>query len=390
MSRIFVSSVGAISCAGTSIEDFWEGINKTNHRYDAISLPVALPQNVDSRIARRMDRFSRMALCVSKLTLNEEYLQQAGLDKIRVGTVFHTSYGPTNSTIKFIEQIEQNDLDLVSPTVFTSTVHNSAIGHTCMNLNLKGASTMLLGSNAIAYAAELIKNKKADAVLCVGLEEYCEELAVSYQQKGSISKEPDFLCQPFDVNRSGSRMTEGAGAIFLQDERALHNNPDGILSEILGYSSLISYSNPIINDGELRPEDFAEVMRVALRQASLDIEHIDGILMSAGGGMSTDRIEAEAVHQVFGKRAPSIPVASIKGAIGETMGSSLILNSIAASLGLVHNVMPLTSGCEAPDPEFNLDIVHREVRPGNYKYILVNGFDVNGCLSSVVLGSVWR
>ncbi|EPY14032.1 beta-ketoacyl synthase N-terminal-like domain-containing protein [Paenibacillus alvei] len=390
MNRIFVSSVGTISCLGDSVEKFWEGINIPKPRYDLFKLPTDLPKNIDTRIARRMDRFSRLALSVSKLTIDDGYFQQSNIDRTRIGTVFNTAYGPINSTIKFIRQIDQDGLDMVSPTVFTSTVHNSAIGHTCLNLNLKGASTMLLGSNGIAYASDLLKSNKADAILCVGVEEYCESLDESYQQKEYITNDQSYLCRPCDMERSGTRITEGAGALLLENEHSYQKNPQSKLSEIMGYASLISASNPIKDSEKIRMQDFSEVMNAALKHASLPIEEIDGIMMAAGGGKHTDMMEAQAIHQIFGSRATSIPVASIKGATGETMGSSFVLNTIAGSLALVKNVMPLTSGCESPDPRLNLDVVHCKVRPGYYRYILVNGFDVSGCLYSLVLGSVRR
>jgi len=390
MSRVFVSSVAAISCAGNGNENFWEGINNRGRRLNSVKMPIDLPQNIENRIARRMDRYSRMALSVSLLALGEDFPNDDEIDKTRVGTVFNTAYGPIVSSMKFGHQLMTEGVEMVSPILFASTVHNAGIGHTCLNLSLKGASTMLCGSNVIGYAADLLKSNKADSILCVGLEEYCPELYESFSQKSYISKDTDFICRPLDKNRSGTRMLEGSGAIVLKNESAFQENPDQMICEVLGYASIFSKTSPVKDDAEIQVQDFVKVMRMALDNASVQSNWIDGIIMSAAGGKTSDLSEAEAIHEIFGNRTATIPVSSIKGAIGETAGASFALNVIAGSLAILKGAMPLTVGYESADDALNLDIVHDSIRQGAYRYILVNGYDISGGMFSVVLGSIGR
>lgn len=391
MHKIFVTAVGAISCAGSGADEYWEGINvPAGIRPDELKLPVDIPQNIENRVARRMDRFSRLTMSASKQVLDEDLIVQEQLDHNRIGTVFTTGYGPIVSNLALSNQIVSGGVDMVSPTVFASTVYNSGIGHVCLSLKLKGASTVLTGSNAIAYASDLLKSGKADAILCGGVEEYCQELLESFQQQDYATKDEHYLCRPLDRNRSGTRMTEGAAALLLETESVLARCPERIVCEVVGYASLIGkgYMGKDRADADFKP--FARVMDMALKHASISPGDIDGILLAAGGGRHTDKAEAQAIHEVFGQRAASIPVSSIKGATGETLGASFMMNVAAGALAIAKGSMPLTAGCTEPDAALELDIVHHEPRIGNYQYLLVNGYDVNGCLHSVILGAVRR
>ncbi|PEF55812.1 hypothetical protein CON32_23495 [Bacillus cereus] len=382
MNRVFIASMGTITSLGSTLERFWDGINsKPEENTDSIKFPIELPKNIDSKISRRMDRFSRMNLSVSKSVM-ENYLTRNGeyQDK-NIGTVFNTGYGSLQSTLAFTEQIYTVGVDMVSPTLFTKTVSNVGVGHTCMQLKLKGASTMLMGSNAVSYAYDLIKSNKADAILCCGVDEFNEDLHESFMRTSFTTKDTQYLCRPLDIGRDGTRITEGAGAILIESDKGIQTRPDKIFCEILGYANGIAFDYPICDS-----EMYANVMECAIENASVNVNQIDGVIMGAGGERSSDLAEAKAIHQIFGERASSIPVTSIKGAIGETMGAAFVLNTIAGALTLVKGAMPLTSGCEEPDPELNLNVVHGAPKLGDYKVILVNGFDVSGGLFSVVLG----
>ncbi|MED3798677.1 beta-ketoacyl synthase N-terminal-like domain-containing protein [Lysinibacillus capsici] len=382
MNKVFITSMGTITNLGSTLESFWDGINsKFVEDPCLIKFPIELPKNIDRKISRRMDRFSRMNLSVSKIVM-ENYLNKYGdYHNKNIGTVFNTGYGSIQSNLAFNEQIHTAGVDMVSPTLFTNTVSNVGLGHTCMQLGLKGASTMLMGSNAVSYASDLLKCNKADGILCCGVDEFNEDLHESFIRTSFTTKDNCYLCRPLDKNRDGTRITEGAGAILLESNIDIQSNPDKIFCEILGYANSTSFDFPVCDR-----EMFVNVMKSAIENSSVTLDEIDGVIMGAGGGKYSDQAEAKALHQIFGKRCSSIPVTSIKGAIGETMGASFILNTIAGALTLVKGVMPLTVGCEEPDPELNLNVVYDDPQCGDYKVILINGFDVSGCLFSVVLG----
>ncbi|MCM3746412.1 hypothetical protein M3223_03500 [Paenibacillus pasadenensis] len=387
MQKIFVTAVGAISCAGSGADEYWNGINNSAGLDPAqLDLPLDFPQRIDNKAARRMDRFSRLTLSASKQVLDEEWLEREGMDRTRIGTVFTTGYGPVVSNLALSQQIVSGGVDAVSPTVFASTLYNSGIGHTCMNLKLQGASTVLMGSNAVAYAADLLQSGKADAVLCGGVEEYCPELFNAFKLHHHVTEDEHYLCRPLDENRSGTRLTEGAAALLLEPESVTRSSPERILCEVAGCASLAGASRPDQKlEGFVGSAAIRQVMELALANAALGPDDMDGILMAAGGRPAADRAEAEAIRELFGERSASIPAASIKGAVGETLGASFSMNTVAGALAIAKGCMPLTAGCVTPDPSLELGIVHQQPRPGRYRSILVNGYDVNGGLHCVVL-----
>ncbi|PRA00599.1 beta-ketoacyl synthase N-terminal-like domain-containing protein [Paenibacillus sp. DR312] len=382
MERVFISSMGVITCVGTSLEEFWSGINTKKVDYNSIELPIILPQNINPKVSRRMDRFSRMSLSVSKLVLEKLSL----LDTEQIGTVFNTGFGPLQSNINFRNQIETYGVDGVSPTLFTNTVFNAGLGHTCLHLGFKGPSTMLMGSNAVAYSYELIKSNKCDQILCCGVEEYIEELDHSFQLINSTTKNLDSICKPLDANRDGTRVTEGAGGLFIESESSLRSRSGKALCEILGYSNAITDEFRAIDGPNSDSNVFAQVMEMALKNAGICKDHIDGIFMASGGGVYADPAEAKAIHQVFGGLGSEIPVTAIKGAIGESIGASLILNVVSGILCLENQTLPLTSGCENPEESLNLNVIYDHAKAGRYKYLLINGYDISGCLFSIVIG----
>lgn len=384
--RLIISAHKTITCLGYSIEDFWEGINSNNGTDPRdIKLPLDLPNNLNSRETRRLDRLSKISLSISKLIMEDYLNNRKEFNETRIGTVFNSGFGHLNSNLMFKEQIVSGEIEMASPALFTSTVHNAGLGKTCLNLKLKGVSTMLLGSNAIAYSCELLKSNKADAILCCGLEEYVQDLHDSIKEEKFIDHSNEALCRPLDINRKGTRLTEGAGALLIEKRDDDQSSSEHEV-EILGYASGISYEYPVKDSSKIEYDIFAEVMRAAIKHANLHTDQIDAVILAAGGGKYSDFAEAKAVHQIFGKRTSAIPVTSIKGAIGETIGASLILNTIAASIALKKGELPLTSGCLEPDPALNLDIVHKKSRADNFRSILVNGFDTSGGIFSVVLG----
>src|SRR5690554_4752406 len=116
MKRIFVTSLGVISCLGDSVEQFWEGIcTPEGYKTDGIKMPKELPQNIDRRIARRMDRFSYMTLSVSMRAMDNHHTLRDGFNEMRTGTVFNSAYGPLNSNLSFCRELEADGVDAVSP-----------------------------------------------------------------------------------------------------------------------------------------------------------------------------------------------------------------------------------------------------------------------------------
>ena len=312
MEKIYITGLGVISCKGNEVEEFWNNINAVDkHNPAEIKLPLEIPKIINNNVARRMDRFSYMTLVTSKLAMENSSLNGIEFDPFRIGTVFTTGYGPLNTNLSFGSKLGSGGVDLVSPTVFAGTSYNAGVGHTCINLKLKGASTMLVGSNNIAYSCDLLHSGKADAILSGGIEEYCSELEECFSSMEYITQNTDFICRPLDINRDGSRIIEGAAVLVLEKESAPFLNSQKIMCEILGYGSTIDYSNTGRALAGTDSEAYVNAMTVALEDSKINKDQIDCIFMAANGGVTGDLVEAEAIREVFGKKAEHIAVTSI-------------------------------------------------------------------------------
>lgn len=389
MEKVYITGMNVISCNGSNLEEFWNNLNNPDkHHLEEFKLPLNIPQVISSNVARRIDRFAKLTLTSSMLALEDSSLNGQEYDPFRVGTVFNTGYGPLNSNLSFASKLISDGVDMVSPTVFAATVSNAGLGHTCINLKLKGASTMLGGSNSIGCACDLLDWGKADALFVGGIEEYCPELIDCFNQKDYVTKDSQFICRPMDKNRSGTRMSEGAAVMVLEKESAPFFNPDKAVCEVLGYGNAMSHSTPGIASEPMDNEAFVNAMQAALEDAQIRGDQIDGIFMAANGGLYGDQAEAEAIHTVFGEKAAQIPVTAIKGAVGETMGASLSINTIAGAIGIKKGMMPPTIGCKEPDNKMGLNIIYKESLRSNFRYVMVNGYDVSNSVYSLILGTI--
>lgn len=386
MERIFITGMSMLTSRGNSQNDFWRSLNNpSSHDMDGVKIPLDIPQVISNNVARRMDRFAKLTLTSAVLAIEDSSFYGQEYDPYRIGTVFNTGYGPINSSISFSSKLLAEGVDMVSPTVFAGTVTNSGIGHTCINLKIKGASTMLGGSNSIGCACDLLDAGKADALFVGGIDEYSSELYDCFKQKDYVVKDNDFICRPMDMNRSGIRISEGAAVMVFEREDAPFFNYEKAVCEVLGYGTAISYSKVGTATEPIENDAFINAMKSALDDAHISNSQIDGIFMAANGGKFAEQAEATAIHNVFGERAAQIPVTAIKGAVGETMGASFCLNTIAAAIGVKNGMMPPTIGCIEPDRELGLNIIFKETLKRDLRYVMVNGFDVSNNVYSLIL-----
>jgi 3-oxoacyl-[acyl-carrier-protein] synthase II len=389
MERIFITGMSVLFFQGSNLADFWMhiGTSDGNHPVDG-KIASHIPQVVDSNTARRMDRFARLSLTAATLAMAGSSLREGEYDAYRIGTVFNTGYGPLQSNLTFGYKLLSHGVDMVSPTMFAATVYNAGVGHTCIHLKLGGVSTMLLGSNSLGYSCDLLHSGKAEAILSGGIEELCDELYAAFQGKEYITTEESVLCRPLDKNRNGTRVTEGAAVLVLERENAPFFNAEKALCEILGHGDVSTGIHPAIAVKPVESEAFTNAMRVALDAAKIAPVEIDGIFTAANGNWYSDLAEAQAIRAVFGESAQQIPVTAIKGAVGETMGASLCINTAAAALSLKKGEIPPALGCAQPDPELGLQVVYKERLQGDFRYFIVNGYDVSGSVSSLILGVI--
>lgn len=390
MKRVVVTGMGMLSSAGVGVEQFWNALLTSGREIAEPVLKVEIPQVLKPGLARRMDRFSYMTLAAGKMALEDSGILESEPDLNRVGTVFTTAYGALASNVEFARKLLTAGPNLTSPTVFASTVANACIGHTCMNLGLKGASTMLMGSSAVGYGFDVLRAGRADALLAGGIEEYHESVETSFRQKGFLETgmEPGAaVCRPLDKNRQGVALREGAAVLVMETLEHAEARGANILGEVLGYGGGFSAISPERAVEPIDSKYFADAMITALSDAGIAPERIDAVVMAAGGSRGGDYAEAMALHDVFGERGRTIPVTTSKGLTGEALGATASMGIATAILAVAHQTLPPTAGYAEADERLQLNVVAGSQLAGEYRYVLVNGYDIGGNIASLVLAA---
>jgi 3-oxoacyl-[acyl-carrier-protein] synthase II len=214
------------------------------------------------------------------------------------------------------------------------------------------------GNAAIAAAYDLIASGEADAMLAGGTDTFTRLIYCGFQRMGALSPS---ICRPFDKNRDGVSFGEGAGAVVLEPLEQAKARGAHIYCELAGYG--ISNDAHHITAPGPKGEGFVRAMHQALATTQTSLEQVDYISAHGTGTVYNDKGESEAIQTVFGARAKSVPVSSIKSMIGHTNGAASAIEAVACALAIEHQAVPPTARLQEPDPELDLDYVPNKGRP---------------------------
>jgi 3-oxoacyl-[acyl-carrier-protein] synthase II len=234
------------------------------------------------------------------------------------------------------------------------------------------------GNYAIGYGFDLIRAGRADIILAGGAEPLSKVAFTGFNQFSAVAPEK---CQPFDKNRKGMIVAEGAGILVLESlETALKRNAT-VYAEILGYG--LSCDGHRMTTSTV--EGLASCTKKALEEAGLSVDDIDYISAHGTGTLTNDRNECAAIKEVLGWRYRDVPVSSIKSMIGHTMGAASALEAITCALAVKNNIVPPTINHETPDPECDVDCVPGTARKQKVEIALNNSYAFGGNNASLVL-----
>lgn len=342
MECISIMGIGLLSALGKEIDTVWEQLSRSEE-VEMQENPFVFDSGIPLMKKKKANRYSEMGIYVTREAIKDSNLQLEDLNKERVGTVFTTGYGPINSALKFSESVVKGDWELCSPVVFANTVNNACIGHICMTFGLKGASTMLMASNNLSYTQLLLNTGKADYILTGAIEEYCEELHSALKAKQTLNS---------------MYLSEAALAFMLKNGKDSNS-----YCEIVDIFETSIGKYPIT---ERIDKETVSTRMQGMAEKVIKNYEIDAFF-SSSNGTYFDAIESDVMHKVLAKDI--IYVDSVKEYFGETLGSSLNMNVMVASLCLKHENLPI-----------KLDSEQRKV-----KRIMVSGYDIAGNYSLVVL-----
>lgn len=411
MSKVVITGIGVLSPIATGRDEYWEALFRGTTGFTPITLFDTSPHDV--RIAgeisdfdpllflgkkglRDLDRSARLICSAARLAIDDAHIAIADENTRSMGVSIGSTFGSLHSISQFDRVGLVEGPRFVNPSHFPNTVLNAPASRVSIQFKIKGFNTTIstgfcAGLDAVSYAADFIKLKRADAVLAGGVEEFCEETFLGFYTLGFLSgrdgSEP--LCCPFDARRNGTILSEGAAVIVLEDEgHALDRGAD-ILSVIKGYgnsfSSPLSHRDPFGTGKGLR-----NAISLALQDASLSPDDVDYISAGANSTEALDRMETEVIKEVFGERASAVPVSSIKSMVGETFSASGSLSLAAGAGAIRRRFVPPTVNYRERDPDCDLDYVPNSARLCDINNVLVLSSDPYGGNSAVVLGRYER
>ncbi|MFG2290714.1 beta-ketoacyl-[acyl-carrier-protein] synthase family protein [Streptomyces sp. NPDC048595] len=402
--EVAVTGLGLVTPAGVGVAATWQGVlggTSTAVRCPALDgLPVdfccRVPDlDADRRLGRRLswrlDRCAAMALVAAREAVADAGLGAGSWDPVRVGVVLGVGTASMERYEEEFAKISGGRATEISPLAIPRSVPNMVAGEVGMDLQVRGpnltvSTACASGATALGTARQLLLADACDVVVAGGSESLCSRIpAACFHQMGALSRrgdDPAAASRPFDADRDGFVLGEGAGVLVL--ERLEHARARGsrIRSYLAGYGASCDayhFTSP-------HPEGrgAAEALAVALDDAGLDPGDIAHVNAHGTATVLNDRAEASALRQVF-RRPP--PVTAVKGALGHAAGGAGAIEAACTVLSLEDQVVPPTANLHRLDPEIELDVVGKAPRPVRMTAAVSNAFGFGGQNAVLVLRS---
>ena len=406
--RVVITGLGTVSPVGNNVEDTWQALTRgqsgitTITRFDASDLKVQIAAEVKDfdpvalfgpREARRMDRFTQLAMAAAQQAIDDSGLVITPDNAHRVGSIIGSGIGGVGTLLEEAYRAASVGEQRVSPHMVPMILPDTAPGKIAIEFGARGpnmsiATACASSTNAIGEAAALIKRGAADAVITGGTEASILKLIIAgFSNMGALSQrndEPARASRPFDRERDGFVAGEGAAMLILESAEHARARGAHIYAEVLGYgASADAYhiTAPLENG-----EGAVLAMQQALADAGISPAEVDYLNAHGTSTELNDRSETFAVKEVFGEAAYQVPISSTKSMTGHLMGAAGALEALACVKAIETGCIPPTINYETPDPELDLDYTPNEARTRDVRIAMSNSFGFGGHNASIVLG----
>ncbi|PHE68013.1 beta-ketoacyl-ACP synthase II [Bacillus wiedmannii] len=407
MERVVITGMGVVSPIGNDIKTFWNNLIKgesgivhidtfdvTNHKTKIAGIVQDFDADevLGKKEARRLDRFSQFALAAAEQAWSDSKLDLDRIDVERLGVYVGSGIGGIETLIENVDALRQKGPRRVSPTLVPAIMSNAAAAQISIKWNAMGpsmspVSACAIGNTSIGEAFRLIRSGEADVIFAGGTESAITDLSIaSFGNATALSTRndnPTKASRPFDGNRDGFVMSEGAGILILESlSHALHREAK-IYAEVIGYGASSDAYHIVATHPEGKGAYLA--MRSALKNANISPEEVDVISAHATSTKVGDISETMAIKQLFGKQAYQIPVTANKSMIGHMLGAAGGVEAIALAMSLKEGTVPPTINLENLDPLCDLDYVPSVARQVKINIGLSNSFGFGGHNAAIVL-----
>jgi len=405
--RVVITGIGLVTPLGVGLETNWEALLagrsgiRTITRFDITAFPVKIAgevtnfdvqQFIDKKEARKMDLFVHYAIAAADLAIKDAGIDLARLEGENTGVYVGSGIGGLGSIEETHRVLLEKGPSRVSPYFIIQTIINEASAHISIRFkargpNMSNVTACSTGAHAIGESFRMMQLGLADRMIAGGAEAPITPLSLagfsSMKALSERNNEPEKACRPFDVQRDGFIMREGAGLVLMEELDSALKRGAKIYAEVAGYglNGDAYHMTAPSPDGE----GAARVMRLAIDEAGItpaDIQYINA------HGTSTpynDRVETLAIKTVFGDRAKKVAVSSTKSMTGHLLGAAGGIEAGITALTIDRQMIPPTINYEFPDPDCDLDYVPNKPRAAEVIYALTNSFGFGGTNACLLL-----
>ena len=404
--RVVVTGIGIVSPVGLDKPTTWKSLIKGISGIDQITSfdPTGFETTIAAEVkgfdpvqflgkkdARRMDRFAQLGAVATLEALDQSRLEVTQENSERVSVMVSSGIGGIITLSQQTEVLLSSGPSRVTPFLVPMMLPDMAAGQISMLLGAKGPNFITVsacssGADAIGQAFETIRRGDADVVFAGGAEAaICPIGVAGFNACKALSKrnnDPTKASRPFDAERDGFVLGEGAGVIVLENlDTAIKRNAAPLV-EMVGYGTTADAHH--ITQPSPGGEGGARAMRLALKQAHLKVEEVDYINAHGTSTPLNDKFETMAMKAVFGEEAYKIPISSTKSMTGHLLGASGAIESAIAAMSIIEGCVPPTINLETPDPDCDLDYTPHMSRRGKVRTAMSNSFGFGGHNASIL------
>jgi 3-oxoacyl-[acyl-carrier-protein] synthase II len=406
--RVVITGLGAVTPVGNDVPTMWSNLLAGKGGagpitlFDAAAFKTKFACEVKDfdagaligkKDARRMDRFTQLAVVAAQQALQDSALVVNADNTARIGVYIGSGIGGIGTMEAELRQLMTKGPDRVSPFLVPMMLPDTAAGQVAIQFGLRGPNMAIVtacasGNNAIGEATECIRRGAADVMVSGGAEAGVTPLAVAgFNSMTAISTRndaPEIASRPFDKERDGFVIGEGAGMLVLEELGQAVARGAKIYGEILGYGATADAYH--ITAPEENGAGAVRAMQAALQQAGLQPDQIDYINAHGTSTPLNDKSETQAIKTVLGEAAYRIPISSTKSMTGHLLGAGGAVEAVICARVLTDAMIPPTINYEHPDPACDLDYVPNTARPAAIKTIMSNSFGFGGHNAVLIFG----
>jgi len=406
--RVVITGLGAVTPLGVGVEESWQALCQGKSGvgvvtgFDASDFRTKIAGEVkgfnpldfiDRKLARRGDRFIHFALAATRMAVEDSGLRINAGNSERVGVSVGTAMGGIESIEKNHQLLLEGARQKISPFFVPSFLCNMATGQIAIEFGARGANMCSVtacasGTHAVGDAFRVIQRGEVDAMIAGGAEAAIRPLVFAGLEPVKVmstrNEEPEKASRPFDKERDGFVIGDGAGIVILEELEFARNRGARIYGEVLGYGLNSDAYHITAPD----PEGIgaASCMKMALDDAGISTSQVDYINAHGTSTVLNDLSETRAIKSVFGERSHKIPISSNKSMIGHMWAGAGAVETISCLLTINKGIIPPTINYETPDPECDLDYVPNVARKAEVKIALSNSFGFGSTNGSLIFG----